>query len=161
MHKLLLAVATLVAATSPILAQDMMPKSTGPWTVVDLGESCIAINRSPVEFNAAPYNAMALHQLKADKLPRIQAFFWPGALTAGAEVALQVTPEGQSTVELKAKAVTDFQLVTDEQAPEDVLESLTNVATVKVSAQGVDQLLLFQTNTMEAVADEMRECTSK
>lgn len=158
MRRLLLAAALATAVVTTASAQDMMPKSLGPWTVVDLGESCTAINRPPAEFNAAPYNALAFHQLKTDDLPRIQAFFWPGALTAGATVKLQVTPAGQSTVEIAAKAVTAFQLVTDEPAPAALLDALAIVPSVQVSAEGVTELMLFETHTVEAVAEKMRDC---
>ncbi|RYG99417.1 MAG: hypothetical protein EON57_11740 [Alphaproteobacteria bacterium] len=161
MRNLLLTAALLATAVGPVAAQDMMPKSTAPWTVVDLGASCIAINRPPAEFNAAPYNAMAFHQLKTDELPRIQAFFWPGALTEGAEVKLQVTPAGQSTVELAAKAVTGFQLVTVDPAPAALLDALAIVPSVQVSAQGVTELMLFETSAVEAVAEKMRDCVKK
>lgn len=164
MRKHLIAAAVVLCSVLPVMGQDLMgtdptkPVDTGPWTVMGLGESCIAINRSPVEFNASPYNALAFHQFKKDKLPRLQAFFWPGALTEGADVTLQVTPAGQSTVELKAKAVTSFQVVTNDPAPADFLDTLNGVPNVQVSAAGVDQLLLFETATLAAVASKIGDC---
>jgi hypothetical protein len=156
-----LSVALLIGSLSAASAQDFMPKSLGNWSVLDLGTSCIAINRPAAEFNASPYNALAFHQFKTDTLPRLQAFFWPGALTEGGAVMLQVTPEGQSTVEIPAKAVTSFQVITDAPASADLLEALTNVASARVSAGGVDELMLFSTATLEAVADKMAECVKE
>lgn len=161
MRVLLIAAATVMGTLCPAVAQDFMPKSLGNWSVLNLGTSCMGINRPPAEFNAAPYNALAFHQFKTDALPRIQAFFWPGALTEGTAVMLQVTPDGQSTVEIPAKAVTSFQVVTDAPASAELLEALTNVPSARVSAAGVDELMLFSTSTLEAVADKMDECVKE
>ncbi|HEY9009746.1 MAG TPA: hypothetical protein VIN06_01885 [Devosia sp.] len=157
MRKSFAAIAVLVAAWTPTLAFGFM-ESAGQWTVADLGKSCMAINRSPVEFNFAPFNAMALHQLKTDSLPRVQVFFWPGAFEVGEDVRLLMRPEGKQKVELAAKAETIYHIVTVDPAPEDLLETLTNVASVEIAAKDVQGTLLFETGPMEDVADLMGRC---
>lgn len=157
MRRLLLA-AALIASALPVSAQEFYESAGGSWSVIGLGDSCIALNRSPVEFNLSPYNGVVLHQFKSDNLPRLQAYFWPGAFTEGAAVTLTVTPEGREPTDLVAEAVTGFQLVSKDMAPEDLLEAMSNVPTVTVKASGIDQILLFETTPIEAVADLMGKC---
>ena len=43
----------------------------------------------------------------------------------------------------------------------DLLEAMTTVPSVKVSAAGLTELMLFSTTTLEAVADKMAECVKQ
>lgn len=160
MRKTLSAIAIVVAVGAPTVAFGFM-ETAGQWTVVDLGMSCMAVNRSTVEFNFAPFNALALHQRKTDGLPRLQAFFWPGAFEVGQDVPLQVRPGRKPEVTLAARAESIYHAVTVDPAPEDLLEALTNEPEVKIEVVGVQGSLLFETGPMETVADLMAECVSQ
>jgi hypothetical protein len=159
-RSVVLAATGIVLAAAPALAQSI-ESAGGSWSVVGFEQSCLAINRSPSEFNFSPYNAIGLHQFKGEDLPRLQAFFWPGAFEPGAEVTISVTPNGKPTVELAAKAESPFHATTIDMAPEDVLEALTNVPDVQIAASGVAESLLFETGALEQVADLMGKCVGQ
>ena len=161
MRRLALSLAVLAASALPASAQDFIESAGGSWWVVGLDLSCLAINRSPIEFNASPYNAIVLHQYKTDNLPRLQAFFWPGAFTEGRRVQLSITPDGRRTVNLEAQAITSYQAVTLEVAPEDLLEAMSNVQVTTVKAEKITQILMFETGPIEAVADLMGKCIGR
>jgi hypothetical protein len=156
-----LALVILALSASPVAAQGFLESAGGGWSVIGLPSSCMALNRPPAEFNFAPFNGLVFHQRKDENLPRIQALFWPGAFAEGQAVVLRLKPAGRKAVELEAKAQSTYHIVTNDMAPEDLLETLTNVETVEIAASGVSHSLLFETGALETVADLMGKCISQ
>jgi hypothetical protein len=156
-----LALVILALSAFPVAAQGFLESAGGGWSVMGLPSSCMAFNRPPAEFNFAPFNGLVFHQRKDEALPRIQAMFWPGAFAEGQAVVLRFRPAGGKRVELKATAQSTYHVATDDMAPEELLETLTNVENVEISASGVSQSLLFETGALEQVADLMGKCVGQ
>jgi hypothetical protein len=115
-------------AAHPALAEEFFHEHAGSWHIFGAGTKCTALNRSPLEFNMAPYNALQI-RLDDKRQYELSVFFWPDAVPQSASrIALTVDPN--DTVRLKAKLVAkDIGMVTvTEPLPQDFIRSLESGA---------------------------------
>lgn len=93
----------VISSNSTAVGQDLIKDEN--WTIIELGSSCSAINRPLEEFNASPYNAMAVNASKARGL-ELQIYFWPGYVTSDT-VELTLTSEDGNRLEVIAEPYGD------------------------------------------------------
>ena len=118
------AVLVLALAAQPAAAEGYFQVDAAGWHVFGKGTKCTALNRPPLEFNMAPYNALQI-RLDDKRQYELSVMFWPDAFPQSASrIALTAAPN--DTVRLKAELVVkEIGMVTvTEPLPQDLVRSL-------------------------------------
>ncbi len=155
------AVFCLALAASPAMAEGYFQVETGRWFIFGTGEKCTAINRSPAEFNQAPFNALQI-RMDSARQPEVSVYFWPDAVPAATNrIALSAQPN--DAVLLQAKlAVNEIGMVTvTEPLPKAFLRRLESGALLTfLQAEVVDSKAktAFDITDMPQVMMHLRTC---
>jgi hypothetical protein len=157
-----LAVALLATSSLAAAGQDTLPTflvEQGHWWIARIGaHSCMAQNRPPQEFNAVPYNSVALHQQVGETQPRLQAFYWPDSFTAGQEVELLVVPSSGQPFQYPARAASDFHVAGVAPLTEAQFDQLTTSATVTIGGDAAPQSLVIEAKELAEVERWLDRC---
>ena len=149
---------TMLTATTMASAQtNVFYAERGHWTVMNLASRCIALNRPPAEFNAAPYNALEISAWPKSAIS-IDVFFWPGAVTMERDYELQLYfSAGDVTLPAKP-TIGDYALAS---APDMGLwRKLQDSTSLSVRVAGEQNLSLFFTlDDMNWVLNTLQICT--
>jgi len=128
----------------------------GHWTVMAAGPAaCLAINRPPEEFNAAPFNSLGIRQRRG-ALPVLQVFVWPGLFKPGEAATLAITIGG-TRIDLPARTFDSYGLETG-ALPAELIARLRDGRSAEVVIGGVPQMLLFDISVLEAVLGALAAC---
>ncbi|MBX3578496.1 MAG: hypothetical protein KF723_14925 [Rhizobiaceae bacterium] len=152
-----------VAAGSPAGAQDM-PSTffvrDGGWTIMSGSRGCNAVNRDPVEFNVAPYNALWLTRYQGqDPHTVVRIFYWPGAFEDDKPVTIRLDVFGGKTIELEA--MTTGSSIVDSSYPltPENFEALDKAGTAYVRINGQPDLA-FRTRGILDASQYLERCTA-
>src|SRR5690606_556772 len=160
-----LAVLFLAAAvTAPASAQDASRTflvEQGNWWISRLGtESCIAHNRPLPEFNAVPFNAVALQQATGERQPLLQALYWPKSFEAGVEFDLLIVPSSGKPFQYPVRAERDRRLRGLAPRTEAEFGKPAVSTTVTLGGDATPQARVVDTKELDEVAVWLDECTS-
>lgn len=164
MTKLLSGLAALLLAATGTTAgaQDALPTflvEQGNWWISRLGtDSCIAHNRPLPEFNAVPFNSMALQQGIGEPQPVLQAIFWPAAFETGQEFELLVVPSSGKPFQYPARAVSDYHARGLAPLTEAEFGKLAVSATVTIGGDATPQSLVIDTRELDEVGVWLDQC---
>lgn len=155
--------ALLLAATGSIAsAQDALPTflvEQGNWWISRLGsDSCIAHNRPLPEFNAVPFNAMALQQEVGEQQPLLQAIFWPASFEAGQEFELLVVPSSGKPFQYPVRAESDYHVRGLAPLTEAEFGKLAVSATVTIGGDATPLSLVIDTRELDEVGVWLDQC---
>ena len=164
MPKRISSLATLLLAASTIAAagQDTGPTflvEQGHWWISRIGtDSCIAHNRPLTEFNAVPYNSVALQQAIGEPQPRLQAIFWPDSFEAGEELQLLIVPSSGRPFEYPVRAASGYHVTGIAPLTEAQFDTLTLSTTVTVGGDATPQSLVVETRELRQVEIWLDQC---
>lgn len=164
MTKLLAGLAGLILSATATTAggQDRLPTflvEQGNWWISRLGtESCVAHNRPLPEFNAVPFNAMALQQKIGEQQPRLQAVYWPKAFEPGQEFELLIVPSSGKPFQYPVKAVSDYHVGGLAPLTEEDFGKLTVSSTVTLGGDATPQSLVIDTRELDEVGVWLDQC---
>jgi hypothetical protein len=115
-------------AAQPAMAEGYFQADMGSWHIFGKGTICTALNRPPLEFNMAPYNALQI-RLDDKRQYELSVFFWPDAVPESVS-KIALTAEPNDTIRLKAKLIArDIGMVTvTEPLPQEFVRSLESGA---------------------------------
>lgn len=155
--------ALLLAATGTTASsQDELPTflvEAGSWWISRLGtDSCIAHNRPLAEFNAVPFNSMALQQAIGERQPRLQAVFWPKSFEPGQELALLVVPSSGKPFQYTVRAESDYHVGGVAPLTEEEFSKLAVSTTVTIGGDATPQSLVFDTGDLDEVGVWLDQC---
>jgi hypothetical protein len=122
-------IALLMAlASGPASAEGSFQVDMGQWHVFGVGEKCTALNRAPLEFNMAPFNALQI-RIDNKRQYELSVFFWPEAVPETAS-KIALTADPLDTIRPAAKlAIKDIGMVTvTEPLPEEFIRRLESGA---------------------------------
>jgi len=140
--------ATSVAAAEPV--------HVGHWSIVELGESCVAYNRPDKEYNASPWNSLTI-VAPEDGHAKLQVFFWPGHVKADTSKLLgAVRASGIERMSLDVVAISDYGVETMEQLPEAFAAQIRQGGEMTFALGG--NSLIFDGTHMEAVLEALDTC---
>lgn len=162
-------VAMMFAAGGPATsAQEAPDQETPPtflveqghWWISRLGmDSCVAQNRPPQEFNAVPYNSLALQQQVGETQPRLQAIFWPKSFEPGQELQLLIVPSSGKPFEYPAKAASDYHVTGLAPLTEEEFDKLAVSTTVTIGGDATPQALVVDASELAEVELWLDSCT--
>ena len=110
MRKLIAALCFALPVSSAF-AEGQYEADLGRWHVFGTGKKCTALNRSPVEFNMAPFNALEIRMDSARQY-EVSVTFWPDAVPENAS-KIALTADPLDTIRPAAKlAIKDIGMVT-------------------------------------------------
>ena len=90
----------LAFCASPALAETYFHEQTEHWHIFGSFKKCTALNRPPLENNAAPYNSLEI-RLTASRQYELSVTFWPDVVPQSfSNIVLTITPE--SALQLQA-----------------------------------------------------------
>jgi hypothetical protein len=164
MTKLLpgLAALLLVATGTTAGGQDELPTflvEQGNWWISRLGTNgCIAHNRPLPEFNAVPFNAMALLQGAGEQQPRLQAVYWPKSFERGQEFDLLVVPSSGKPFQYRVRAVSDYHVGGLAPLTEEEFGKLAASATVTIGGAETPQSLVIEAKELAEVGIWLDQC---
>ena len=162
LSRAVLAIALLAASGLAAAAQDVPPTflvEQGNWWILRISaDSCMAQNRPPQEFNAVPYNSVALQQKLGEPQPRLQAFYWPDSFTAGQEVELLVVPSSGQPFQYPARADSDFHVAGVAPLTEAQFDQLTTSATLTIGGDATPQSLVAGAQELAEVERWLDRC---
>ena len=118
------ALLVLGLAAQPTMAEGYFQVDMGAWHIFGAGTKCTALNRQPLEFNMAPFNALQI-RLDDKRQYELRVYFWPDAVPQGASrIALTAAPN--DTILLKAELVVKEtgMVSVSEPLPQDFVRSL-------------------------------------
>jgi len=128
----------------------------GHWTVMAAGQAaCLAINRPPEEFNAAPFNSLSIRQRRG-ALPVLQIFVWPDLFKPGEAATLAITIGG-TRIDLPARTFDSYGFETG-ALPAELIARLRDGRSAEVVIGGVPQMLLFNISVLAAVLGALAAC---
>jgi hypothetical protein len=164
MTKLLAGLAALIVAVTGTTATGQDPQPTflveqGNWWISRLGtDSCIAHNRPLPEFNAVPYNAMALQQGVGEGQPRLQAVYWPDSFEAGQEFELLVVPSSGKPFQYPVRAASDYHVGGLSPLTEEEFGKLAASVTVTLGGADTPQSLVIDARELAEVGVWLDQC---
>jgi hypothetical protein len=165
----LLAALMLAASGPAALGQDTPEQETPPTFLVEQGhwwitragmDSCVAHNRPPQEFNAVPYNSLALQQRVGETQPRLQAIFWPGSFEQGQELQLLIVPSSGKPFEYPARAASDYHVTGLAPLTEAEFDKLAVSTTLTVGGDATPQALVVDAQELDQVELWLDSCAS-
>ncbi len=104
MRMLALIVIMVVGTTAAGAQTNVYYAERGHWVVMNSATACRAVNRSPADFNYAPYNALQI-TVRPKSAISIDVFFWPGAVIQERDYQLQLA---FNTADMKLPAKATF-----------------------------------------------------
>jgi hypothetical protein len=144
----------ILAAASAIAAP--FHQQHGHWTVMSAGPTaCLAINRPPEEFNAAPFNSLSIRQRRGAS-PVLQVFAWPDRFKPNEAVTVTITIGG-TRIDLPARTFDSYGVETG-ALPGELIALLRDRRAAEFVIGGVPQLLLFDISALPAVLDALAAC---
>jgi hypothetical protein len=157
-HRIFLTLVLSAALTVPASAQ--FAAQSGHWTVLGLGKSCMAINRPMAEFNASPWNSLALVAQKEAVL-KLQVWFWPGYAASDANPVLNGVAGGDTIEKFLSSTtiIADFALETAQPLPEAFMDRMRDGSEMVFSAAN-GASLTFDATGLGAVLDILDDCRS-
>jgi hypothetical protein len=166
MPKRIASLAALLAAATTVPAAGQDPASTflveqGNWWISRIGtDSCIAHNRPLTEFNAVPYNSVALQQAIGEPQPRLQAIFWPESFDPDQELELLIVPSSGRPFEYAARAASDYHVTGTAPLTEAQFDALTVSATVTIGGDATPQSLVVEAQDLDQVEMWLDQCAA-
>lgn len=145
------------------MAEGYFQVDMGTWHIFGAGTKCTALNRPPLEFNMAPFNALQI-RLDDKGQHELSVFFWPDAVPQSAS-RIALTADPNDTIRLKAKLVAkDIGMVTvSEPLPQEFVRSLeTGARLTFLQAEVPDSKARtdFDISAMPQVMTHLRTCAA-
>ena len=128
----------------------------GHWSVAIGGSACRAFNRPLTDFNASPYNGLAI-VTRAGAEIGVEVYFWPQAIDPSRNNRLRLDFTAADTITLDAKG-TDFMLAATDEAGK-LWRFFQTAKTVRAVVADAPKLeLFFGLDDINWVLDNLQRC---
>ena len=157
----LIAALCLALCASPAVAEGYFQADLAQWHVFGTGKKCTAINRPPIEFNMAPFNALQI-RLDSARQYELSVMFWPGSVPeTTSKIALTADPDDtiRPAASLKIEGL-DMVTVTEPLPKEFVrrLESGPRLTILWAEVPDSKAKTAFDISDMPQVLSKLQDC---